>query len=257
MISAVLINYNEAKVLRRCLDSLKDFVFEIVIVDLGSIDDSQQIFDDFKVKVYSHDWVPYADPIRNFAISKAKGDWILMLDPDEQLSEGLKKRLNQFIHSNESKQFVAVNIPFKNIFFNKWISHTNFWPDKHVRFFKKGYLKWQDQVHTYPEVNGQILELPAVENLSIIHQSYKTWTQFVQKQVKYAKSEADNRQKKGEGFSLFRLIWLPVREFLARFIKHQGYLDGWNGLFLVSVLMCYHIWVEWYLLRGIKHESIK
>jgi glycosyltransferase involved in cell wall biosynthesis len=257
MISAVLINYNEAKLLRRCLESIKDFVSEIVVVDLGSTDESQQVFKEFDVKVFTHSWVPYADPIRNFAISKAREDWVLMLDPDERLSEDLIKRLKTFISSDESKKFTAVNIPFKNIFFGKWISHTNFWPDKHVRFFKKGYLVWEDQVHKYPKVDGLILELPADEKVSVIHDSYQAWGEFISKQKKYALSEARNRRKEGETFSLFRLVWLPLREFLARFIKHKGYLDGINGAFLVIILMWYHILVEWYLVQGVNNEASK
>lgn len=252
MISAVLINFNEAALLRRCLSSIKDFVSEIVVIDLGSTDDSQKVFREFGVKALTHSWVPYADPIRNFAIGKARGDWILMLDPDEQLSESLIKRLQLFLSSEESKRYVAVNIPFKNIFFGKWISHTNFWPDKHLRFFKKGSLFWEDQVHKYPQVDGAILELPAQEQYAVIHQSYQTWTEFILKQKKYALSEAKNRKKSGEVFSLFRLSWLPLREFLARFIRHQGYLDGINGLFIVLVLMWYHVQVEWYLFQGEK-----
>lgn len=257
MISAVLINYNEAPLLRRCLSSIKDLVSEIVVVDLGSTDDSAAVFKDFNVKVFTHSWVPYADPIRNFAISKAREEWILMLDPDERLPESLIKRLNMFISSDESKKYKAVNIPFKNIFFGKWISHTNFWPDKHLRFFKKGFLVWEDQVHKYPKVDGDILEVPPNEQFAVIHESYKTWGEFIQKQKKYALSEARNRKKMGESFSLFRLLWLPLRELLARFIKHKGYLDGMNGVFLVTILMWYHILVEWYLLMGVKNETAK
>lgn len=255
MISAVLINYNEAPYLRRCLESIKAFVSEIVVIDLGSTDDSKVVFKQFKVKVFHHDWVPYADPIRNFAISKAKGDWVLMLDPDEQVPKSLIYYLTNFLSSENSNQYSVLNIPFKNIFFDKWISHTNFWPDKHIRMFKNGKLEWNSQVHSYPKVEGKILELPVKEELAIVHESYKSWGGFYKKQVKYAKIEAKNRNDSGDGFSLWRLLWLPIREFLARFIKHQGYLDGINGLFLVLVLMWYHILVEWYLLMGIYNET--
>jgi hypothetical protein len=122
-------------------------------------------------------------------------------------------------------------------------------------FFRKGMVVWQDQVHLYPQVEGEVLELPAKEDLAIVHKSYQSWQAFISKQRKYAKSEARNRKKTGEDFSIFRLVWLPLREFLARYIKHEGYLDGINGLFLVIILMWYHILVEWYLLIGISDEK--
>jgi len=257
MISAVLISYNEGKLLKRCLESIKEFVSEIVVVDLGSTDDSAEVFKQYNVKVVNHSWVPYADPIRNFAIDQAKNDWILMLDPDEQVPSSLKQRLTDLLDSEESKKYTAVNIPFKNIFFDKWIAHTNFWPDKHLRFFKKGSLEWQDRVHLYPKVEGDILQLPAQEQFAVIHQSYKTWGEFVKKQTKYANSEATHRKEVGESFSIYRLTWLPLREFLARFIKHQGYLDGINGVFIVATLMWYHVLVEWFLLTGINKDEIR
>lgn len=247
MISAVLITFNEENVLKRCLESIKDFVSEIIIVDLGSKDGSLAVAKEYKAKIFNHPWVPYADPVRNFALEKVTGQWVLMLDPDEVVPKTLQDKLQGLIKSQEP--FAAVNIPFKNIFFGKWISHTNFWPDKHLRFFKAGTVKWQDQVHSYPKVIGKVLELPAEEKYAVLHNSYKSWSEFYKKQKKYALSEAKNRKLAGEGFSIKRLIWLPLREFLARFIKHRGFLDGINGLFLVLVLMWYRVLVEWYLIK--------
>lgn len=255
MISVVLINFNEATLLNRCLNSIKKFASEIVVIDLGSTDHSKDVYKEFNVKVVKHDWVPYADPIRNFAINQAKGEWILMLDPDEQVPLSLQNKLQEIINISKQKNVTVVNIPFKNIFFGSWISHTNFWPDKHLRFFKKGAVEWLDRVHAYPVINkGNFVDLPAKVEYAVIHESYKTKMQFIRKQTKYAKIESKNRRESGESFSLKRLIWLPIREFLARFIKHKGYLDGINGIFIVLVLMFYHIQVEWYLLFGDKNE---
>jgi glycosyltransferase involved in cell wall biosynthesis len=248
MISAVIISCNEAKELERCLKSIERFVDEIVIVDLHSNDGSEEVFKKFNVKVYPHERVPYADPIRNWAIEKAKSEWVLMLDPDEEVPETLIDRLHQIL-KEEPNKYSAVNIPFKNIFWGHWIAHTNFWPDKHLRIFKKGKLSWQDRVHSYPKVEGQILELPADPKLAIIHYGYNKRLDFFRKQMRYAMIEANNRYKSGAKFSVSRLVWLPVRECLARFIKHQGYKDGIDGLYLVLCLMWYRVMVEVYLFR--------
>ncbi len=244
MISVVIVTFNEADKLIRCLKSIKDFVQEIVVVDIGSTDSTEEVLKKFNARVFKHRWVPYADPIRNFALSKASGDWVLMLDPDEVVPVKLKRYLKDFTKIAKDQDLVAINIPFKNVFFGQWIAHTNFWPDKHIRFFKKGRVVWQSQVHSYPQVSGQIWEAPNDSDLAIVHLGYETYQQFIIKQRKYALAAAQNIVSSGGGFSFLNLIWMPTREFLARFIKHQGYKDGKHGVFLVGVLMWYHLLIQ-------------
>lgn len=241
MISAVIVTYNEANKLEGCLKSLQGFADEIIVVDLGSQDETKRLIRSCKVSLYHHKWVPYADPIRNFAISKASGPWILMLDPDERITKTLAAKLKELTKKTD---FSAANIPSKNIFFGKWIKHTNFWPDRHTRFFKKGCVSWLARVHSYPQVRGEITNLPAEEPLAIIHYGYDNYRQFIQKQLRYSTSEAKNRLSSGERFSVIPLVWKPIREFGVRFIKHQGYRDGIYGALLVLGLMVYQVLVQ-------------
>ena len=134
MISTVIITYHEDEKLEKCLMSIEDFADEIVIVDLAPEESTHQLAKKFKAKYYTHEFSSYVEPVRNFAISKATGKWILILDPDETVNVALKDELKKVVKSDE---FNAINIPRKNIFFGKWIAHTNFWPDRHIRFLKK------------------------------------------------------------------------------------------------------------------------
>lgn len=253
-ISAVIVTYNEAHKLAGCLASIRDFADDIVVVDLGSSDRTDLLLKKYKVRKFTHSLVPYADPIRNFAISKAEKKWVLMLDPDERLTPILATRLKAIMKLKDS-DYVAVNIPFKNIFFGRWISHTNFWPDKHIRFFIKDKVRWQDMVHSYPIIQGKILDLPAEGSLAIEHYGYDNYSQFVKKQMRYAKSDAWNRIYAGERFSIITLIWKPWREFLVRFIKHQGYKDGIYGVMLVLGLMFYQVLVQFKMLYYIRTKE--
>src|SRR3989344_4190316 len=166
MISGVIVTFNEEAHLKECLSSIKKKVDEIVIVDLGSSDNSIKIVGEDKATLYDHQKVDYVEQVREFAISKAKGEWILILDPDERMNDTLWKFLKEIV--SEGK-FEAVNIPRKNIFFGKWIAHTNWWPDRQIRFFKKGHIKWNQTIHSYPEVEGRLYNLEAKKELAIIH----------------------------------------------------------------------------------------
>jgi len=240
MISASIICLNEAEKLERCLKSLKGFADEIVVVDLGSSDESQSEAESFGAVVFRHKFVPYVEMIRNLAISKTTGDWVLVLDPDEVLPTSLKDKLQEIVKEDK---FEAINIPRKNIFFGRWIRHTNWWPDRHIRFFKKGRVEWRKMIHTYPKVNGRILDLQAEEKWAIVHYGYDNIREFIDRQNRYSTIEAQNLYETGERFSWAKFFWWPIREFLVRFIKHQGYLDGFYGFTLTFLMMVYKIMV--------------
>jgi glycosyltransferase involved in cell wall biosynthesis len=245
-ISAVLVTYNEADKAKGCLASLKGFVDEIVIIDLGSTDDIQELSRQYQARLISHKRVPYVELVRNYSISQTTGDWVLVLDPDERMTKELCDYLYKVAKGDD---FDAVNVPFKNIFWGHWIAHTNFWPDKHIRFFRKGYLTWEEKIHSYPKVNGRLLEMPLDEKLAVNHLGYVSRSQFFSKQFRYAKAEAENLLSQGRGFSVIKLIWMPLREFLARYVKHQGFKDGVDGIFLVFSLMLYQVMVQLNVLK--------
>ncbi len=76
---------NEEKYLRECLDSVKNVVDEIVLVDTGSTDRTIDIAKEFGAKVFHFDWIDDFSAARNFALSKSTCDYILYLDADERL----------------------------------------------------------------------------------------------------------------------------------------------------------------------------
>lgn len=240
MISAAVVSFNQREKLKKCLSSISGFADEIIVVDLGSWDNSIDTAKKFNAKIYHHKFVPFVELIRNYVVSKASGDWVLVLDPDEEVSDGLKVNLSEVVRNNK---FVAVNIPRKNIFFGRFIKHTNWWPDYHVRFFKKGKVRWNGEIHIYPMVFGETLKLKADKDLAIIHYGYNNIKEFIDRQNRYSEIEAEQRFKEGERFSWVSFFWSPTREFLVRFIRHLGFLDGFYGFALTFLMMVYQLQV--------------
>ena len=93
MITLGMIVKNEEHNLAWCLNSVKDSVDEMIIVDTGSKDTTVDIAKQFDAKVYSYHWDDDFAAARNFSISKAIGDWILYLDADEELETNCCQRL--------------------------------------------------------------------------------------------------------------------------------------------------------------------
>ena len=90
-ISLCMIVKNEEDVLSRCLDSAKDIVDEIIIVDTGSTDKTVEIAKEYTKNVYHFKWIDDFAAARNFSFSKATKDYILWLDADDVILEEHKQ----------------------------------------------------------------------------------------------------------------------------------------------------------------------
>jgi (heptosyl)LPS beta-1,4-glucosyltransferase len=250
-ISLVVATKNESEKLKSCLASVSDFADEIVIFCLGDRDRAlDNLSRKYKAKIINKKPVKYIELLRNEMLNAAGCDWILILDPDEEVSHDLKNKLRTIA---AGKGYVAVNIPTKNIIFGKWVKHTNWWPDKHLRFVKKGNVVWTKNIHLGPKVSGKIYDLPSEERYALIHHSYKNLSEFFEKGNRYSDVEADLLYEHGTRASFCNLILWPTREFLFRYIKYKGFLDGVYGFVLSYSTFVYKMMV-WVKLR-VKEKS--
>ncbi|SFQ02695.1 Glycosyl transferase family 2 [Caldicoprobacter faecalis] len=115
-ISGCVIAKNEEKNIARCINSYKDIVDEVIVVDTGSSDRTAEIAQNLGAKVYHYEWQNDFAKAKNFALSLAKGDWIIFLDADEFFAEGhcynVKKYI-KLIHRN--KRFDGIGCRMANI----------------------------------------------------------------------------------------------------------------------------------------------
>ena len=236
-ISAVINVRNEADSLSKCLRSIKNFVDEIIVVDMNSTDGSQEIAKKAGAQVFSYRPMKFVEPARNFALSKAKGKWILLLDPDESLSKSLKQELLAVTKRNDVDY---VKIPRKNIIFGKWIRHSNSWPDYLIRFFKKGSVTWKKEIHSQPDVKGNGLTLLDSEKMAIQHNNYTSISQFVLRALRYSGIQADELFAQGYKLKTSDFMLKPIQEFNSRFFFAEGYKDGFHGL-VFSLLQAFAI----------------
>lgn len=227
-ISVVINTKNEEKNLPRALASVKDLADEIVLVDMFSTDDTVAIAKKAGARVYTYRSMGYVEPARNFAISRASGDWILILDADEGIPPSLAEKLKKVIASDKSVNFYR--LPRKNIIFGKWIKHARWWPDYNIRFFRKEAVRWSEIIHSVPETHGTGVDLPPEESWAIIHYHYDSIEQYIERMNFYTTKHAELLVKDGYKFFWRDLIKKPTNEFLSRYFFGQGYKDGVHGL---------------------------
>jgi glycosyltransferase involved in cell wall biosynthesis len=104
---------NEEKYLPQCLNSIKDIIDEIIIVDTGSTDKTVEIAESFGAKVYHFQWTQSFSEARNVSLKYATKDWILILDADDMLcSEDIDKFIelkNSALDENSLYFFETLN----------------------------------------------------------------------------------------------------------------------------------------------------
>lgn len=232
-ISAVVNTRNEEGNIEECLKTLQ-FADEIIVVDMESTDSTKRIAGNYTDKVYDTEMVGYVEPARNFAISKAIGNWVLIVDADERIPKTLAKKLIE-ITQREDVDFVR--IARKNLIFGQWTQHSRWWPDYNIRFFKKGSVEWQNEIHSIPITAGIGINLDAEESLAIEHHHYDSIDEYFERALRYSSQQAKELEKSGYKFDVKDLLSKPIGEFISRFFAGDGYKDGLHGLVLAFLQM--------------------
>lgn len=142
MVSLCMIVKNEEQGLAQCLDSARVLVDEIIVVDTGSTDKTKEIAFKYTNKVYDFTWENDFSKARNFSISKANNDWILVLDADEIVTSFNIDTVLKFIKSNDKivGRIKRINVFEDSTGEKRYIERIN-------RFFNKKYYNYTGIIH--------------------------------------------------------------------------------------------------------------
>lgn len=227
-ISAVIMAKNEEKVIDDCLKSI-DWVNEIILVDDFSTDKTAAIARAKNARIYTRKLDTYANQ-KNFGISKARNSWILIIDADERISPELMREIQKI----KLSKYVSYSIPFKNYLGNKWLAHGGLYPDRHTRIFNRKFAQYSPgNVHELLNIKGRTGKL----HNPIVHYTYNNTFDYYNKVKEYSKLEAKDRKE-------VPTLTMVYKTFYRKYIKLQGYKDGWAGLISAKLLAYYE-----YLIR--------
>ncbi len=251
-ISAVVIAYNQGDLLQKCLASLTDWVDEIVVVDLESTDDIATLAHQYNADYHREKKVAIVEKIRQKSLQYVKHEYVLFLDPDETIPTTLAKAVQEKINTGTYDYFVT---PRQNIVFGKWLEHSRWWPDLQTRIFRVGKVTWPTTLHGVPHAEGTSYTFPDSEKSAIHHENYRSLDEFIEKNMRYAKTDATERLTSSEPLSLSKTITLSVGEVMSRFFLGKGYLDGMHGLVLSMLQSFYYFMVYAYYWELKEYET--
>ncbi|OOF69905.1 glycosyltransferase family 2 protein [Rodentibacter caecimuris] len=240
-ISVALIVKNEEQNLPQCLDRVKDWVDEIVIVDSGSTDNTEQIAHAYGAKFYRHtDWQGFGKQ-RQLAQQYVTSDYILWLDADERVTPELQKAIQQAIQQDipdTAYQFTRLSEVF-----GRKIYHSGWYPDYVVRLYRTNFAGYGNElVHekVHLPIHAKVIKLKG----DLEHFTYNNIHHYLVKSASYAKAWADQRETQGKTATLWQGINHAIGCFIKMYLLKRGFLDGKQGL-LLALLSAHSTFVKY------------
>lgn len=256
-ISVTMASYNNEDSIAATLESVKDWVDEIIVVDGTSSDHTATIARKHGAKVLIRENNPIFHVQKEIGNKAAKSDWILQIDTDEVVSPELKKEIlgilsgknfgydnwlsplrksiNKVINifpvpQKLEKPASAYWLPRKNYFLGGTLLHTGQYPDPVIRLFQKGkaYLPAKD-VHEQMVVKGSLGWLSA----DLLHYGTPNFSRYLLRENRYSSLKANQLKDEGVKVNFFNtlnyLFIKPLATFCSLYFRHRGILDGFPG----------------------------
>ena len=225
--SLVLITRNAGSQLHASLDSAR-FADEVVVVDSGSDDDTVQIAASFGARVIEQPWLGFG-PQKQFAVERARHDWVLCLDADERLTPELAASIQSALAAPRA---AAYRMARRNRFLGRWLRHGEGYPDWNIRLFDRRRARWSDDtVHERVLCEGPVATLAG----DLRHESAESLDAYLAKQNRYTTLQAQRLHDRGESASLPQLVLSPVVRFVKFYFLKLGFLDGAAGFVHIGI----------------------
>ena len=251
-ITVIIMTYNEERNLRACLESVKDYIDDIIIVDSISNDKTEKIAREYTKKFYENKFINQAKQFI-WAIDNCEiqNEWILRIDADERWTKEGFEELAKIMQDDEVN---GIYVKMKIYFMGRFIKHGAFYPNYFLRVYKKSKGAMEDRwMDEHIHVEGKVVH----SNIDVIESNYDRqenialWTD---KHNGYSTREAvefliakHNIHKIDTVANLFgnkteRKRWMkeniyfktplfvrPYMYFIYRYVFKFGFLDGKEG----------------------------
>jgi len=228
---------------------------DILIVDSSFSKEIEKEAERNGARYFAREYV-YSANQKNWAIPKAKHDWVLLLDSDEVVTDKLRKTITEILASPELEDHDGYGIARKHFFFGKFLRWGGRYPLFNIRLFKKE-CRYEDRdVHAHIILNKEKVFNIHPKNGDILHFSDRNFSEFFERFDRYSDYQANYMKKineKGIGiewlkfftnFYYFKAVvkdfWFfipgsPMLRFLWMYIFRLGILDGRHG-FTIALL---------------------
>ncbi|MEO0310533.1 MAG: lipopolysaccharide core biosynthesis glycosyl transferase [Bacteroidota bacterium] len=223
-LTAVVLTFNEAHNIGRCLQSLLPVADKIIVVDSYSTDATEAICKQFGVRFIQHRFEGYVEQ-KNYALSCCDAEHVISLDADEALDQTLTKSILEV-----KNNFTAAGYSMNRMtnYCGQWIRHGSWYPDKKLRLFRRSIAKWEGE---NPHDKLSLAEGSKVMHLKgdLLHYSYYTFAEHQLQTQKFSTIAAHSAFKQGRRAGFFDTNIRPLHKFIRDYFFYLGFLDGKAG----------------------------
>ena len=236
-ISVVINTYNAEKHLAEVLDAVREFD-EVVVCDMESTDNTIGIAKEYgcRITTFPKGEITIVEPARNFAISQASHEWVLVVDADEIITPELRRYLYKRIEEPDCP--TGLFISRHNMYLGQYCNsrHTH---DFQLRFMKRDKVDWPHTIHATPRIDGTVERAPL--QFKIRHLADETIQQLISKANTYSDNEVTNKAHKKYG--MWALFYRPLWRFFRTYIIKGGILQGRRGLIKAYMDATYQVFI--------------
>ncbi len=224
-VSAAIITFNAADDLDRCLSSL-DFVDEVIVLDQGSTDGTDEVCQRHGVFLHQTAWLGFG-LTKQKAVGLCRNNWVLSIDTDEVITPELREAILALDENDCGPAAYTVNRLSR--FLGRWIRHSGWHPEYVVRLFDRRRAHFNDKpVHESVVVEGDLGSLQGL----LHHFTYETMEQYIGKLNRYTTLAAEELYAHGRRCSLSSAVVRSQAAFWRMWLLKRGFLDGSAGLVL-------------------------
>ncbi len=241
-ISAFIITKNESARVAGAINSVKDIVEEVIVVDSGSTDDTVQIARNLGAKVIFNEWCGYVKQ-KTFGENLCQNDWILNIDADAELSKDLQDEIEFIFASNIQDNYLAYRTKIVILHRNDYKARRFAPYSECIRLYNRKYSGFSnnsstthDSVLFNPNINsqGKIYDLNGI----IYHRPGTSIAQLVAKANFYSSEQAEDLVKLGRNPSKIRIATETIFYFLKSFFIRRYWVFGFDG-FVDSMIFAF------------------
>lgn len=223
-ISVTVITLNEEKNIADCLECLS-WADEIVVLDSESSDRTVEIAKRYTDKVFIEEWQGQGSH-KNRAAELAQGPWIFSIDADERVSSELAVEIQRAV---EMSSYAGYKVRRKNLYRGRWVRHGGWWPDWVIRLYRKHDICFNNRaIHESLIIDEPVGKLQE----ALIHYSFNSAGEFLERANKYAIYQAEDMYQEGIRASVFTAISHSLFSFIKTFLLRGGILDGFSGILI-------------------------
>ena len=243
-LSIIYTTYNEIDIIGRSVESVAGWSDDLTVVDSYSTDGTAEwIAARSDIQLLQREYAGPADQ-KNWAIERARHEWILLLDADEIVTPELRAEIDGLLA--EPPVADAYWIHRDNYFMGRQIRHSGWGNDRVVRFFHRDRSRYNDrQVHE--EIVTEGLRMGELRG-RLIHHTFKNLDHFLDKNRRYARWKARDVAARTGRVGLYHLLGKPAFRFFRHYVLQMGFRDGRPGL-IISAVAAYGVFLRYaYLL---------